>query len=105
ALGYRNVIKTQWAAATSRYYKRGLPLAHEVTFVGQAYGDRPAVVRRLRHSGIPVRTYGRGWRVHRGHRLAARLPVIRSAGGSALLRRVEAATRCDQDDMLAIFEQ
>ncbi len=105
AIGYRNVIKTQWAAATSRYQKHGLPLVHDVTFVGQAYGDRPDVVQRLRKAGVPVRTYGRGWRVRPEHRLAARLPVIRSLGGAALLRRVEATTRCDQDEMLAIFEQ
>lgn len=105
ALGYRNVIKTQWAAATSRYYKRGLPLTHDVTFVGQAYGDRPEVVRTLREAGVPVQTWGRGWAVRRAHLLAARLPGIRSVGGTALLRRAEASTRCDQDEMIAIFEQ
>lgn len=105
ALGYSNVIKTQWAAATARYYSRGLPLTHDVTFVGQAYGDRPDVLRRLRNAGVPVQAWGRGWGVRRPHRLAARLPVIRSVGGAAMLRRVETATRCDQDEMIAIFEQ
>lgn len=54
---------SQWAVS-SRY--RGFdpdgdrPLA--VSFVGQAHGDRRSVVRRLRRAGVPVETWGAGWR-------------------------------------------
>jgi spore maturation protein CgeB len=105
ALGYTNVIKTQWAAADSLYDRSGLPLIHAVTFVGQRYGDRPQVLARLGRAGIPVRAWGTGWDVRRRHRAAARLPVVRALGGEAWLRRVQAATRCEQSDMIRVFEQ
>ena len=105
ALGYSNVIRTQWAAADTLYQRRDLPLAHDMTFVGQVYGDRPAVIRQLRSSGIDVQTWGTGWSVQRRHELAAALPIVRAVGGRRLLERLRASTRCDQDRMLAIFEQ
>ena len=105
ALGCTNVIKTQWAASDSIYYRRGRPLAHGVTFVGQVYGDRPAVLARLDREGVPVERWGTGWAVTRWHWAAARAPVIRAAGGRTLLERARARTRVDQDQMLAIFEQ
>jgi hypothetical protein len=33
----------------------------DVSFVGQRYGDRPAVIDALRHAGIRVETFGPGW--------------------------------------------
>lgn len=33
-----------------------------VSFVGQAYGFRPAVVRHLRRMGIPIQLFGHGWK-------------------------------------------
>ena len=38
-----------------------LPADYEVTFVGQAYGDRPAYVKFLRDAGIDVRVWGAKW--------------------------------------------
>jgi len=38
-----------------------LPKTIEVSFVGQCYGDRPKVIRRLAQQGIQVETYGEGW--------------------------------------------
>jgi spore maturation protein CgeB len=105
ALGYDNVIKTQWAAASSLYNRAELPLIHDVTFVGQRYGDRPQVLARLRDAGIPVRAWGTGWDVRRRHRAAARLPVLRDIGGRAWLARVQAATRAEQAQMIQIFQQ
>ncbi len=35
--------------------------ARVVTFVGQCYGVRPAVVEQLRENGVEVTTLGRGW--------------------------------------------
>jgi spore maturation protein CgeB len=37
------------------------PYRHEVTFVGQRYGDRPAYLAHLARSGVPVRAWGVGW--------------------------------------------
>ena len=33
----------------------------DVSFVGQCYGNRPVVIRRLREAGIRVETFGSGW--------------------------------------------
>ncbi len=104
ALGCDNVIKTQWAAPHN-YRPAGLPLAHDATFIGQVYGDRPQLVERLRAAGVPVRTWGTGWAVRKYHRVAGHRPVLRSIGGRQWLARTQARTRCDQQDMIAIFEQ
>ncbi|MDA8125884.1 MAG: glycosyltransferase [Deltaproteobacteria bacterium] len=32
-----------------------------VSFVGQCYGNRPAIIRRLGEAGIPVEAFGYGW--------------------------------------------
>lgn len=54
-------IKTQWAANPHLYAPSGGPLRHEVTFVGQSYGERPYYVRRLQKDGVPVEAWGPGW--------------------------------------------
>ena len=105
AIGYNNVIKTQWAAADSLYHPRGRPLAHDVTFVGQVYGDRPAMIQALRTAGLDVQTWGTGWNVRSWHKAVSRLPVIGPAAGRRWRDRVAASSRSSQDDMLAIFEQ
>ncbi|MFH1756990.1 MAG: glycosyltransferase [Pseudomonadota bacterium] len=38
-----------------------LPKTVDVSFVGQCYGERPEVIRRLAPKGIQVETYGEGW--------------------------------------------
>lgn len=38
-----------------------LPRDMDVAFVGQCYGDRPAIIERLRHAGIDVHAFGAGW--------------------------------------------
>lgn len=105
AAGIDRVIKTQWGAATHRYRPAGRSLEHGVTFVGQNYGDRPAVVAGLRRAGIPVQTWGTGWAVSRWQRTILEKRGIRHLGGGALLRRRDARTRCSQEEMIAIFEQ
>jgi spore maturation protein CgeB len=105
AIGCRNVIKTQWAAADSLYFPRGRPLAYDVTFVGQVYGDRPAIVDGMRKAGLDVRTWGTGWRVRPWHKAASRLPLLGPAGGRQWREKVAASTRSSQEEMLAIFEQ
>ena len=105
AAGIAGVLKTQWGAAMHRYRPAGRSLQHGVTFVGQNYGDRAAVVEGLRRTGIPVQTWGTGWSVPRWQRTLLEKRGIRHLGGSAALRRRDARTRCTQDEMIAIFEQ
>lgn len=61
AMGYQNVIKTQWACDHFSYKPLGLPLKYDVTFVGQPHGNRRAVIQRLRDAGIDVQAWGYGW--------------------------------------------
>lgn len=60
-IGYKNVIKTQWACNHFTYKKLNLPLKYEVTFVGQPHGRRKKIIEKLRHAGINVQTWGHGW--------------------------------------------
>jgi spore maturation protein CgeB len=61
ALGYRNVIKSQWACNHSLYRKLDLPLRYDVTFVGQPHGNRRQIIQALRNAGIRVHVWGGGW--------------------------------------------
>jgi len=61
AMGYQNVLLSQWAVNPFTYRKLELPLIHDVTFVGQPHGNRRAIVEGLRQAGIPVRCWGHGW--------------------------------------------
>jgi spore maturation protein CgeB len=65
ALGYTHVIKSQWACNHFLYRKLDLPLAHEVTFVGQPHGQRRAVIQALRQAGLHVDVWGQGWEAGR----------------------------------------
>jgi spore maturation protein CgeB len=38
-----------------------LPCDIDVSFVGQKYGQRPAIIQALRERGIGVKTFGKGW--------------------------------------------
>jgi spore maturation protein CgeB len=60
-LGYKNVIKTQWACNHYSYERLGLPFRHDVTFVGQPHGDRRDVIDTLRKAGIEAQVWGTGW--------------------------------------------
>jgi spore maturation protein CgeB len=61
AIGYENVILSQWACNRYAYEKTAEGLDYDVTFIGQAYGERPATVERLRAEGFDVRCWGFGW--------------------------------------------
>ena len=63
AMGARPIYCQE--AANPNVYKLGdgrTDLA--VTFVGQAYGERPALIRHLKDEGIDVRVWGPGWEYH-----------------------------------------
>ena len=61
AIGYENVILSQWACNRYAYDRTAKDLEYDVTFIGQAYGERPATVERLRAEGFDVRCWGFGW--------------------------------------------
>jgi spore maturation protein CgeB len=61
ALGYTNVIKSQWASNPFMYHPIDTPLEYAVTFVGQPHGSRRNSVMALRTAGIDVRVWGKGW--------------------------------------------
>lgn len=49
-------------AANPRVYKPyDVPVEFNVTFVGQAYGERPSHIKYLVDQGIDVRVWGHGW--------------------------------------------
>lgn len=61
--GLANVALSQWAACGA---KLASPLPaeacmHDVTFIGAAYGNRPAWVAALSQRGVGVTCYGKGW--------------------------------------------
>jgi spore maturation protein CgeB len=61
ALGVRTVVLSQWACNRYAYRRVTTDIEHEVTFVGQSYGRRPAIVQRLREAGRAVECWGHGW--------------------------------------------
>jgi spore maturation protein CgeB len=63
AIGYNNVIMTQWACNHRDYEKiPGAKKQYEVSFVGQAHGTRKLVMKYLQLKGIKVHAFGRGWK-------------------------------------------
>jgi spore maturation protein CgeB len=56
-----NPIYCQEAANPLVYKPYDLPVEYDVTFVGQAYGDRPAYIQYLKSKGIDLQVWGRGW--------------------------------------------
>lgn len=63
---YRRVgarpIYCQEAANPKVYRPYEVPVEFDVTFVGQAYGDRPRTIEYLHGQGIDVHVWGNGWR-------------------------------------------
>ncbi len=61
AMGARPIY-CQEAANPQVYRPYDLPQEFDVTFVGQAYGDRPLLIRYLVEQGIPVQVWGHAWK-------------------------------------------
>ncbi|ACM19834.1 glycosyltransferase, putative [Geotalea daltonii FRC-32] len=57
-----NPLYCQEAANPNIYKPYDLPQEFDVTFVGQAYGERPAYIRYLFDQGLDVRVWGYGWK-------------------------------------------
>lgn len=61
--GINSVYLSQWAANADALMSP-LPASacrYSVSFVGAAYGNRRAMIARLRHEGIEVACFGHGW--------------------------------------------
>lgn len=63
ALGARPIY-CQEAANPAIYHPVDIAREFNVTFVGQAYGERPAYIRYLLDQGVDVRVWGYGWVKH-----------------------------------------
>jgi len=55
-------IYCQEAANPNIYKPYDLPKDYEVTFIGQAYGERPLNIRYLLDHGIDIHVWGYGWK-------------------------------------------
>ncbi len=56
-----NPLHCQEAANPTLYHPIDVPLAYDVTFVGQRYGDRPDHIKALLSAGIDIRVFGPRW--------------------------------------------
>lgn len=59
-----NPIYCQEAANPNVYKPYSLPVEFDVTFVGQAYGERPSYIEYLLNRGIDIRVWGSGWQAY-----------------------------------------
>lgn len=90
AMGARPIY-CQEAANPNIYKPHDLPVEFDVTFVGRAYGDRPAYIRHLLDQGIDVRVWGWGWQDHSSEAsVASKLTLLRRALHAAQLLRTKA---------------
>ncbi len=69
-------IYCQEAANPNIYKRYDLPIEFDVTFVGQAYGDRPLYINHLLGQGINVRVWGWGWQNYSPIAKATRQPSL-----------------------------
>ncbi len=77
-----NPIYCQEAANPQIYKRHDLPVAYDVTFIGQANGDRPSYIQYLRERGIDVRVWGKGWpMIPRPQTTPARPSLLQRAQG------------------------
>ena len=61
AMGARPLY-CQEASNPNIYHPYDIPLEYDVSFIGQAYGERPGYIRHLLDQGIDVRVWGYGWK-------------------------------------------
>jgi spore maturation protein CgeB len=60
AIGVRSLF-TPWGFDEEVYRPVVVPFAHDVSFVGQRYGERGRTIDRLRSEGFAVEAWGTGW--------------------------------------------
>ncbi len=62
AMGYKTVIKTQWACNSWALRQPGSrELIYDVTFVGQPHSNRRKIVAALKRLGVRIDCWGEGW--------------------------------------------
>ena len=97
AMGARPIY-CQEAANPKKYRPFDTKKEYDVTFVGQAYGDRPAIIRNLIDKKLNVHVWGAGWeRFSASYRGRERSPIRRAARiGKALTTTVGWKTVLDR---------
>lgn len=60
-IGYKNIIRSQWGFNHLLYKPLNLPKIYDVSFVGQPYGNRKQIIKKLEKAGIKVACFGNGW--------------------------------------------
>jgi len=100
AIGYENVILSQWAANQHVYKRMGLPFRYDVSFVGQPHGVRRALVADMRKRGLDVATFGNGWKLNWLTR-----KWNRAAGKAGLERLKFDSGMIGHCEMLKVFNQ
>lgn len=60
-IGYKNIIKSQWACNNLLYKPFDLPKIYDITFIGQPYGERRKIIEKIRKAGIKIECWGKGW--------------------------------------------
>lgn len=60
-LGYKNVIKSQWACNHFLYRPLNLSKIYDVTFIGQPHGNRKEIIKKIKEARINIECWGRGW--------------------------------------------
>jgi spore maturation protein CgeB len=60
-IGYKNVIKTQYACNHFLYQPLNLPKIYDVSFVGHPHGNRKKIIKKIETAGINVKCWGSGW--------------------------------------------
>lgn len=59
--GYQNVVLSQWACNHFLYRNLEFDPLYDVSFIGQAYGNRQTIIETIEKAGINVLTRGQGW--------------------------------------------
>lgn len=60
-MGYKNVIKTQWACNHFLYKPIDVQKKYDTTFVGQSHGNRKQIIKKVRNNNISIYCWGSGW--------------------------------------------
>lgn len=99
AIGYSNVLLTQWGVNHHLYVNKSLPLSVDVSFIGQAHGERKKVMKRLKDAGVDVTVKGTHWNLERWHIYARKLRLLSEKGLGDIVNQ----TRISQDAMIDLF--
>ena len=59
--GFENVIGTNWACNTKKFYPLDIEKKYDVTFIGAPYGKRIDYVREAIKNKINIKVFGKGW--------------------------------------------